>query len=139
MTPLIVPDRDRTRKWYLDEGFTHILHNGDILVIDKGFRFDGHSVPRPFRWIFPQYDDDILAALIHDFLVDTSPWHRYNRQFIDDEYYHLMQTYGASWLRRFFMPKAVYFYGFWRFKLWGDYRGEPKPNTIIRVVVNHDV
>lgn len=137
-SPTIIPDRDRYRKWYLDDDICHTLHNGDVLNICRGYRFDAHSVPRPFRWIFPQYDVDIYAALIHDFLCDTSPWHRYNRSFIDREYTILMDQYSSG-LRKFWMPKAVWLYGFLFFTLLGDYRGEPKSNTQITVSVRHDL
>ena len=132
----ILPDRDKYRKWYLDEPFTVTLTNGDVLIIDKGFRFDAHSVPRPFRWLFPQYDIDIVAALVHDFLVDTSPWHRYTRRFIDRQYTVLMKEHSTPF-RAFWMPLAVRIYGFLLFDLWGDYRGEPKPRTQIHVVVKY--
>lgn len=133
----ILRDRDNYRKWYLDEDITHVLHNGDILKINKGYRFDAHSVPRPFRWVFQQYDGrDILAALVHDYLVDTAPWHRYNRRFIDREYTSLMQLYATKH-RAFFMPLAVRLYGFLAFDLWCDYRGEIKPDTKVEVKVTH--
>lgn len=119
----IIPDRDRYRRWYLDEKVIHTLHNGHILLIDKGYRFDAHSVPWWARWVFPKYDTDIYAALIHDALVDTAPWHRYPRKFIDHEYKLLMQQYSHG-LRKFWMPLAVTVYGYLVFTLWGDYRGE---------------
>lgn len=119
----IIPDRDKYRKWYLDEDITHTLHNKHVICIKKGYRFDAHSVPWPFRWIFPKYDTDIYAALIHDALVDTAPWHRYPRKFIDKEYTVLMEKHSSG-LRRFFMPKAVWLYGFLVFTLWGDRRGD---------------
>lgn len=134
-TPRIVPDRDNYRRWYLDEDFTCVLTNGDVLVIRKGFRFDAHSVPWPFRWLFPRYDTDIVAALVHDYLIDTEPWHRYNRKFMDDEYTALMQKLSSG-IRRYWMPKAVRVYGWLFFDLWGDYRGDPnKYITKVEVVI----
>ena len=134
----IVPDRDRYRKWYVEEGLVHTLHNGDTVIIAKGYRFDGHSVPWPVRWLLPKYNErDIIAALLHDYLVDTAPWHRYNRRFIDKEYTTLMRRHSSG-IRRFCMPKAVWLYGFLLFTLWNDDRGEPKPNTRIEVRVTHD-
>lgn len=132
----IIPDRDKYRKWYLDSPVEHTLHDGNMLYIDAGYRFDAHSVPLIFRWLFPQYDTDIYAALIHDALVDLAPWHRYNRAFIDREYTLLMQRYSYG-LRRYWMPKAVWLYGFLRFTLWGDYRGEYKDK--VRICVKVDV
>ena len=120
----IVPDRDRVRKYYLDEPVEHVLHNGHILSIDRGYRFDGHSVPLVSRWLFPKYNErDIYAALVHDALVDTMPWHRYPRKFIDTEYAILMNTYSYG-RRKYWMPLAVMFYGWLITWGWRDYRGD---------------
>jgi len=131
--PKILPDRDKTRKWYLDEKVTHQLHNGDVLVISAGYRFDAHSVPWYVRWLFPQFDTDIYAALIHDALRDLEPWHRYDRKFIDTEYDIVMQqvSYGK---RKYWMPKAVYVWGYIKTFGWRDYRGDyGKRKTTLRV------
>lgn len=131
----VIPDRDRYRKWYLDEDIVHTLHNGHVLKINKGFRFDAHSVPRPFRWIFPQYDTDIYAALIHDALVDLAPWHRYPRKFIDKEYKVLMKEHSHG-MRSFWMPLAVTIYGYLVYTMWGDHRGDYSKHTSIEVSVH---
>lgn len=136
MIPLIIRDRDEYRTWYLDEDFICTLTDGSVLAINKGYRFNGHST-KPFHWIFAQYDVDIVAAMIHDYLLDTSPWHRYNRAFIDSQYKHFMDVYSYGF-RRHIMPVAVFLWGYMTNTIWGDYRGEPKPNTVISVVVSHD-
>lgn len=133
---IIVPDRDRFRRYYLDGDFRVTLTNGDVMKIDKGYRFDAHSVPFLIRLVLPKHSGtDINAALIHDFLIDTAPWHRYNRKFIDDQYTHFMEVYKHSDFRTWIMPHAVRLAGFLRFDLWGDYRGELKLDTKIRVIV----
>lgn len=132
--PRIIPDRDKVRKWYLDEDVRYTMTTGDVLVIKKGYRFNGHSVPFIFRWLFPMYDVDIYAALIHDFLFDTQPWHRFDRKTMDDEYNYLMKQHSYG-LRTKLMPLAVYLAGYIKTFGWRDYRGEPKPNTQIEVSV----
>lgn len=138
--PKIVPDRDNYRNWYLDETIHVLLENGDDLLIEKGYRFDAHSVPWWARWAFPQYDTDIAAALVHDYLVDTAPWHRYNRAFIDRQYTTIMRDprWSVSRWRSKWMPRAVMIYGYLRFTLWGDYRGDPKLNTRVYVKVEYE-
>jgi len=133
MIPKIVPDRDKLYNWYLAEPFFLDLPDGHRVEIEKGFRFDGHST-RPFHWFFPQNDgNDIVAALLHDYLIATMPWHRFHRKYIDYVYEWAHQEYGHSKCRSFIMPKAVYF------KSWllrkNKYRGEVKPNTVVRVSV----
>lgn len=135
--PRVIPDRDKWRNWYLDEDIELQLSNGDKLIINKGFRFDAHSVPFGFRWLFPQYTErDIIAALVHDYLIDTEPWHRYTRKFMDQQYDFFMQKY-ATCFRKKIMPKVVYIKGFLDKTLWGDYRGEPKPDTTVEVKITH--
>lgn len=136
--PRIVPDRDKYRRYYLDEDYVHELHNGDLLHLGKGFRFDAHSVPWWIRWCLPKYDErDIYAALIHDFMVDTAPWHRYPRKFIDKEYAILMNQYSYGF-RKWIMPKAVWIYGFLGWTLWGDDRGDYNKHQT-RLTVKVDV
>lgn len=137
--PRILPDRDRRFKYYLDEDVTITLPEGSSLTVSKGYRFDGHSVPWVFRLLFPVYNNnDIYCALIHDALVDFESMHRYNRAYIDYVYKMYMNSpeYKSNGWRAFWMPWAVNLYGFLRFGLWGDYRGEPKPNTHITVKID---
>lgn len=81
---------------------------------------------------------DIYCALVHDALVDFESMHRYNRAYIDYVYKMYMNSddYKSNDWRAFFMPLAVSFWGWLRFTLWGDYRGEPKPNTHVSVKVD---
>lgn len=136
--PRIIPDRDQYRDWYLDEDVTIPLLDGNTLSVSKGYRFDAHSVPWAFRWAFPRYNNkDIYCALVHDALIDFESMHRYNRAYIDNVYKVYMNSphYKSTKLRAFFMPLAVSVYGYLRFTMWGDYRGEPKENQTIVVSV----
>jgi hypothetical protein len=47
------------------------LSNGKDYCVDKGFVFDGASVPRVFWWFVPRLDDRILASIIHDHMYVT--------------------------------------------------------------------
>lgn len=130
--PNIIPDRDSYRNWYLNEDVYHTLHNGHILIIRKGYRFNGHST-KPFHWIFSQNDVDIFAALIHDALIDTMPWHRYPRLFIDTEYSRLMEKYSYGH-RKAIMPLVVFAWGYLTTFGWTDQRGDySKQHSVIDV------
>lgn len=136
--PRLLRDRDNYRKWYLDEPVLIYLSDGHQARIPKGYRFDAHSVPLIFRWLFPKRDGhDIYAAMVHDYLVDVEMFHRFNRKFIDNEYTRFMNMpeYFTNKHRRYLMPRAVRLWGFLRWTLWGDYRGTPKPNTVIDIHV----
>ena len=77
--PRLLKDRDKYRRWYLDEPVTVQLSDGHRLDIPKGYRFDAHSVPFVFRLLFPKYNTrDVYASMVHDCLVDIEMFHRFN-------------------------------------------------------------
>lgn len=123
--PRIVRDRDNYRRFYLDENVFVTLHNGDAHVIEKGYRFNGHSLGIA-KLFFSQFGNDVEAALVHDWLIDMSPWFRYTRKFQDIEYQLLMEDplYFDSSLRRWVFPRVVRLWGYIRYDIWGDYRGK---------------
>ena len=53
------------------ESLSITLTNFDVIVIPKGFKFDGSSAPRFLWWLFPSYGDFFFAALVHDYLYST--------------------------------------------------------------------
>ncbi|MEM7520605.1 MAG: DUF1353 domain-containing protein [Pseudomonadota bacterium] len=139
--PRLLRDRDHFRRWYLDEDAKVTLANGHTLIIPKGYRFDGHSVPVLLRWLFPKRDgDDVYAALVHDYLIDVEMFLRYNRKFQDLEYWRFMDMpeYFTSSFRRFILPRAVRAWGYLLWDIWGDDRGEIKPESHFRARVYAD-
>lgn len=67
------------------------LTNGDTIIIPRGYRFDGASVPRIFWWFIPRLDDRILAVLGHDYLYYSDYLRdkvsdREAKRIIDDEF-----------------------------------------------------
>lgn len=144
--PRILPDRDKVNDFYLDEDVVVELTDGHKLEIQKGFRFDAHSVPWWARLVFPRYiptkdnkRNDIYAAMVHDYLVATEHWHRFSRSYMDYEYsrFHNDIHYKMSDMRATWMPWAVSMYS--KIKYWGkNYRGKVKPNTVVKVEVTSD-
>jgi hypothetical protein len=132
----IIPDRDKWREWYLNDDINHVLHNGHILKIRKGYRFNAHSVPPVARWFLRRYNQqDIIAALVHDYLIDTMPWHRYDRKFVDIEYRTLMEKHSYG-LRKLIMHRVVTAMGYLKTFGWRDYRGDyEKYQTKVEVKV----
>jgi len=119
--PHINADKDRERRFYLCEDVEVTLTDGTKVLIEEGYRFDGHSIPFIFRAFFPVYDIDVYAALVHDYLIDTQPWHLYKRSFIDVQYKHFMEQpeYFATKTRRFLFPRVVSFMGYIKRTVWG--------------------
>lgn len=81
------------------------LSNGHTIIIPRGYRFDGASVPRIFWWFIPRLDDRILAVLGHDYMY----WSDYLRkdigdkkakEFIDDEFLIWMDIQLPNWLSK---------------------------------------
>jgi hypothetical protein len=132
MSPRILRDRTKKRDFYLDEPFQLTLSDGTILKI-VDYTFNGHSVPRGLRWAFSRHED-IVAALAHDYMLDTMPWYDHGRKYADDVYYELMQD-SPKWRRRTLMPLAVYVWGFVWSGWWPSYTYNPEPGQIIRVRV----
>ena len=131
--PRLLPDRDEVNDWYLDEDVLITLHNGNKILLRKGFKFDSHSVPFWARLAFPRYvktahgePNDIYAAMVHDCLIAGEHWLPYPRRFQDYEYerFHNMPEYFIYSVRAQVMPLFVRGAGMVKYDLWGDYRGE---------------
>ncbi|MEO0343509.1 MAG: DUF1353 domain-containing protein [Pseudomonadota bacterium] len=136
--PKIVNDRDNYRKFYLTQDVIVDLPKGHRLIVKMGYRFDGHSVPWPLKFfLLKAKGKDIYAALVHDYLIETEGFHRFNRRFIDRVYMTIMEDdlYFTSKFRRYWMPLAVNINGFFRWTFWGDYRGKPKTATVVDVQI----
>lgn len=97
------------------------LSNGDTIIIPRGFKFDGASVPRIFWWFIPRLDDRILAVLGHDYLYYSDYLRdklsdKEAKEFIDDEFLIWMDIQMDSWLSKcvnFTAYLAVKYFG-WR-------------------------
>lgn len=68
--PKIEPVNSKKRQYRLLENYHYFLKNGDSIVINRGFLFDGASIPGLF-WGFPLFmtpaNPQIIAgALVHD-------------------------------------------------------------------------
>lgn len=57
----------KPRKWQLIEDWTYHLNDGTILLVPKGFIFDGASIPRPLWWLLSPTGLLLIPSLIHDF------------------------------------------------------------------------
>lgn len=55
------------RKWELMEDFYFHLDGWPVFVIEKGFKFDGASVPRPLWTLLSPVGLLLIPALLHDY------------------------------------------------------------------------
>jgi len=56
------------REWELLEDWHYQLPNNEpIIILPKGFTFDGVSVPRPFHWFLSPTGVLFIPGLVHDF------------------------------------------------------------------------
>ena len=63
---LTPPFGDR-KQWLVQEAFTYIDREGNIIVVDKAFLTDLASIPRFLRAIFGVNKRETVGAVIHDF------------------------------------------------------------------------
>ena len=55
------------RKWELVENWEYKLSDDTRIIVEKGFRFDGASIPRPLWAILSPIGLLLIPALIHDY------------------------------------------------------------------------
>lgn len=55
------------RHWDLVEDYWITLSDGTVVLIPKGFRFNGATVPRPLRWFISPTGVFLIPSLLHDF------------------------------------------------------------------------
>lgn len=88
----------------LQESITTVIcdeHNNYYhIVLDKGYRCDGLSVPKMFRWYLPSWDKDRsvynLAGAIHDALYTVKGANLFTREECDDVFRGLLRDAGIS-------------------------------------------
>ena len=56
-----------TRKWEMVEDWYFVLFNGDMILIPKGFQFDGASIPKLFRFLLSPTGILFIPGIIHDY------------------------------------------------------------------------
>ncbi|MGF1753658.1 DUF1353 domain-containing protein [Vibrio makurazakiensis] len=67
------------REWEVKEEWSYKLPNGVIIVIPKGFVFDGASIPRPLWMLLSPTGLLLIPGLIHDYA------YRYDKLVCRDE------------------------------------------------------
>lgn len=70
------------------------------IVLDKGYRCDGLSVPKVFRWYLPSWDKDNqlynLSGSVHDALYTLKGANMFTREECDDIFRGLLRDSGIS-------------------------------------------
>lgn len=113
-----------TRKWKLIEDWYYTLPNGRSIIIEKGFIFDGASIPRIFRNILSPVGILLIPGLVHDFaykynyLIEIYKEEKYlyyeleNQKFWDKLFYEI----ALKVTKKKFISKFTYyslkFFGF---------------------------
>jgi len=76
------------------------------VVVPKGYRTDGASVPRLFWWLFPPNRTDYLpCAIIHDYLCDMGRFKE-----ADEMFRACLEELRVDWFSRTVMYLAVRIY-----------------------------
>lgn len=67
-----MPKSDKyNRNWITTEEISLTLSDDHIVVIPKGYIWDGASVPSWLWWLFKPIDEGAIGDLIHDYLWDN--------------------------------------------------------------------
>ena len=107
----IVKTTNSNDKW-LNTSDSHVLqknitavicdeyNNYYQIILDKGYRCDGLSVPKVFRWYLPSWDKDNqlynLSGSIHDALYTLKGANIFTREDCDDIFRGLLRDSGIS-------------------------------------------
>lgn len=111
--PLLVEEADGT--WLLSRDLTYVTNAGKTIVAREGLVTDFASIPKPFRWLFSQYNKTYgRASVIHDWLCRhkgrVDDWAFTSRE-VHLIFREAMQSLGASWFTRSTMSNAVLLFG----------------------------
>lgn len=81
------------------------------ITLKKGYKCDGLSVPKAFRWFLPSWDKDNstynLAGAIHDALYTMKGFDVYKREQCDDIFRGILRDCGISRFKAGCADKAV--------------------------------
>lgn len=89
----ITPSKQYPRHWIVMQNMNITLSDGSIILIPKGFVWDGASIPKWLWWLFNKIDFIAIWFLIHDFVyvdkkaqLERFNYHIFNtRKFADDQ------------------------------------------------------
>ena len=112
MSSFYIIDTSNSNAKWLSTDDSHILQTTILTVIrdendryfeillDKGYRCDGLSVPKVFRWYLPSWDNKNalynLAGIIHDALYTVKGASIFSRSECDDVFRGLLRDAGIS-------------------------------------------
>ncbi len=96
-------------RWQVVGGFLYAVGSLDapaeVIGVPDGFRFDGASVPLPFRILVPMaHPDYIQAAALHDWMLESG---RYTRRHCDQVFHEALGVLGMARVWRWIMFAAV--------------------------------
>ena len=87
VSPMVVT----SNTFSLKEDLIYKLSNGIVMVIPKGFVYDGASIPSILTNILPRFGYKYdRASCLHDWLYAAINTHNYNRKECDEVFYEAM-------------------------------------------------
>lgn len=100
--------------YMLTRDFYCVVSEGDykihLIKIQRGFMWNGASIPKIFRWFLPNFDKKNnlynVGALVHDALYASKLWERLRS---DDLYRSILRDSGISRFKAGTADKALIF------------------------------
>ena len=105
----LLPPGLQRPQWEVVDGFRYAVGSLDtpveVIAVPDGFRFDGASVPLPFRILLPMaHPDYIQAAALHDWMLESGD---YSRRECDRVFHEALGVLGLPDLWRWAMFAGV--------------------------------
>jgi len=99
-----------SKHWILSKELIYVSERLDRIIIPKGFKTDGASIPKLFWSIIdhPLNGKHAKAAVLHDYLYYTQ---RFTRRIADKLFLEAMKADNVSFIRRHIMYYAVKWFG----------------------------
>lgn len=103
--------------------FDHVKNKRYMFTIDKGYRWDGATIPR-FAWRIVGSKTDskfLIPSMVHDVLCENKNLVNYDRYFADKVFERLLSVSNVSAWRRWLMFHTMD--NFQKFQGWNDKEG----------------
>jgi len=103
-TPPWADDYNGLESVVLLNDLRYVDRDGIMRGVPAGFRSDGASVPRLFRWAVPRWNRTLYAGLLHDYLIRCRV---VDDRRADREFYRALRVSGVGFVSAVRMYLAV--------------------------------
>ncbi|PAF49647.1 hypothetical protein BKH41_02865 [Helicobacter sp. 12S02232-10] len=92
------------------EPIEYAAKSGKNIVVPKGFRSDGATIPKIFWWLLSPFEDYSKCCILHDYLCDKFHQGELKRSYCDKIFLEAMESAGIKKSTRITLYLAVRLY-----------------------------